>query len=1350
MKRFLLYLLIIVALVACTKGDDGESPNPDPTPSKPKTEIKIETTASDFSTEGGRQTISFTTTEAWTAEVINSRADGWCSISPTSGVAGSATITVTTEPNDTPDDRSASIVIKAGSVSKTVKVSQKQRDALTVTASSFEVGAEGGEVKIEVKANINFEYEIDASAKDWVKYEGTRAMKTSTLTFSVAENDDTKKREAKIYITSGDFNEEITIYQNGTEPSIVISQNEYVVSADGETIAVEVASNVDVAVELPANVDWISENTTRAASTNTYRFDIQPNEDYDQRSAEIKFTNKENGLSEVVAIKQMQRDAIVLADSEYEFGIDGGNLDFEVQTNVDITVTISEDAADWIQQVETRTLETKALFFNVSVCSADEGREGTITISGGNATQTITVKQNGLKEILEKEREALIALYNATGGDNWTNNENWCSDKPVNEWYGVTIYGSRVNEIKLNDNNLCGSINGELDVLTALVNFHCSTNKITSIEVKLPKLVELRCDNNPIKRLVILSCPSLGTIDCTNGELGSIDISQNFELTSLVLDNNNISKLDITHNHNLFSLSCNNNGLSELNIKNAPLLKGLFCSNNQLSSLDVSHLTNLLWIDCSVNKIKSFELVSEKLQWIRCTDNQLTELKIPSSLDLNLIYCDYNNIKELVIGDCPMLEGLYCHSNKLENLDVANFKNLRFLICDNNKLSNIDVSNNLKLADLWIYNNNINNIDISYNTQLKSLLCHFNDIDNLDISHNSNLETLWCYSNNLKELDLSKNNQLKQLVCGNELNPDTNDIVGNNSMSNLDVSKNVNLLEFSCWGLNLSSIDISKCSLLYSFECSRNPIKELDLSNNPALVEIYAHHTDITSINVNNAPNLALLECGYNNIKSLDVASNYKLKELWCSATLQSTLDVSCNPYLTWLSTVESQNLEKIYITDYQTFEYKIDDHTEFAYKTGTIPPNDLYQSTDYSKDGEVAILQSATMGSGIDIVLMGDGYSDRLIADGTYDQVMNKTMEKFFEEEPYKSFRDHFNVYSVKAVSKNEGFETGYEDTAFAGYFGAGSIVGGNNQRVFSYTQYAIGEERINDALIVVVMNSDAYAGTCYMHHPTDGDWGNGVSISYFPTGKDDNMLAQVIHHEVCGHGFSKLGDEYAYDYMGEVPFSEVESAQTMATYGWWKNVDFTNDPAKIKWSHFLSDSRYAGDGLGVYEGAYTYWTGAYRPTWNSIMRYNTGGFNAPSREAIYYRIHKLAYGADWEYDYEEFVEWDARNRSTASATRGVPYRMEEPKDFKPLHAPVVMKTSWRNAKNNAPAKKPVTPFGNAGRNLQKASLPSMATASKSMTATKTITLPDGTTCTITTTASGATQTAYRNSTKK
>lgn len=389
--------MVVVAMVACSddSSTEGGGSNGGNNGGGQTTQasLTVSPTNVDFSTDGGTGKVTITSTAEWTAEFVNDRADDWCSIDATSGSAGSSTLTITTTANDTPDERTASVVVKSGSLSKTIAVSQKQKDALTVTSSKFEVEAEGGEVVIEVKANVDFEYVIDESAKEWISYEGTRAIHTSTLVFKVDENDDTEKREGKITIESGEFSEEVMVYQAGTGPSIVISQNEYTVSSAGETIAVEVKSNVDVAVEIPDNVDWIKESTTRATSTNTYYFDILLNEEYEQRSAEIMFINKENNLAESVKVTQTQKDAIVMAKSEYEVGVEGGTLDFEIATNVDVSVTISDNAKDWIQQVETRAVETMTLYFNVSAYSGNGGREGTITISGGNTVQSITVRQ---------------------------------------------------------------------------------------------------------------------------------------------------------------------------------------------------------------------------------------------------------------------------------------------------------------------------------------------------------------------------------------------------------------------------------------------------------------------------------------------------------------------------------------------------------------------------------------------------------------------------------------------------------------------------------------------------------------------------------------------------------------------------------------------------------------------------------------------------------------------------------------------------------------------------------------------------------------------------------------------
>ena len=83
--------------------------------------------------------------------------------------------------------------------------------------------------------------------------------------------------------------------------------------------------------------------------------------------------------------------------------------------------------------------------------------------------------------------------------------------------------------------------------------------------------------------------------------------------------------------------------------------------------------------------------------------------------------------------------------------------------------------------------------------------------------------------------------------------------------------------------------------------------------------------------------------------------------------------------------------------------------------------------------------------------------------------------------------------------------------------------------------------------------------------------------------------------------------------------------------------------------------------------------------------MRHNYGGFNAPSREAIYYRIHKLTYGDDWQYDYEKFVEYDAVNRKSASDP--VVQMTRRQRNYvelvdEPSTPPVVYSYSWRDIK--------------------------------------------------------------------
>ena len=301
--------------------------------------------------------------------------------------------------------------------------------------------------------------------------------------------------------------------------------------------------------------------------------------------------------------------------------------------------------------------------------------------------------------------------------------------------------------------------------------------------------------------------------------------------------------------------------------------------------------------------------------------------------------------------------------------------------------------------------------------------------------------------------------------------------------------------------------------------------------------------------------------------------------------------------------------------------------------------------STDYSADKTVRVLQRATQGSGLPIVLMGDGFLDTDIANGTYDEVMNKAMENLFTEEPLKSLQSYFNVYSVTAVSRSNKFD-GY-NTAFQCQMegGMSTLITGNDENVIDYIQCVEGID-VSETLAVVVLNSPLYAGTTYFGYYSENQV-TELAIAYCPIiyNLENDSFRQVLVHEAVGHGFAKLEDEYSYEENGKMPSEEINNVKVLQSYGWAQNVDFTQDENTILWSSFLKDSRYSLEGIDIYEGACTYMSGVYRPTEDSMMNTNTCGFNAPSRKAIYDMVMRR--GENRETTYEEFADFDSRSVS-------------------------------------------------------------------------------------------------------
>ena len=110
-----------------------------------------------------------------------------------------------------------------------------------------------------------------------------------------------------------------------------------------------------------------------------------------------------------------------------------------------------------------------------------------VSISAGISAPTATAHADSV------DRTVLIALYNATDGANWTNNDNWMTDAPIGEWHGIEVDGGgRVIRLSLFENDLNGPIPSQLGNLAALTHLRLWSNQLTGeIPPELANLANL-------------------------------------------------------------------------------------------------------------------------------------------------------------------------------------------------------------------------------------------------------------------------------------------------------------------------------------------------------------------------------------------------------------------------------------------------------------------------------------------------------------------------------------------------------------------------------------------------------------------------------------------------------------------------------------------------------------------------------------------------------------------------------------------------------------------------------------------------------------------------------------------
>lgn len=312
-----------------------------------------------------------------------------------------------------------------------------------------------------------------------------------------------------------------------------------------------------------------------------------------------------------------------------------------------------------------------------------------------------------------------------------------------------------------------------------------------------------------------------------------------------------------------------------------------------------------------------------------------------------------------------------------------------------------------------------------------------------------------------------------------------------------------------------------------------------------------------------------------------------------------------------------------------------------------------LHSPQTYST-GDVIVYQKMRENHPVTLVVSGDGFTaDELEQNGLFESSARSALDCLFSVEPYKTYREYFNVYILPTVSAETGAgntTTGVmRDTYFKTSWGndySDMQVKDFNQ-VFTFVSSTCpditeGKTTIDKVPIFLLVNDSRYGGICWL-------WDNGQCYAIIPLtegnlqwnpstsniGISTGDWKNTFVHEGGGHGFGRLSDEYQYNqsYTSE----SIEGHTWKVPLGMNLTTDFNNAKGSVYWKHLLNDPRYPR--TGFFEGGEGCNSGIWRSEITSCMDDNRLYYNTISRQLIVERIKSIA---NETFSLEEFFAKD------------------------------------------------------------------------------------------------------------
>ncbi len=342
----------------------------------------------------------------------------------------------------------------------------------------------------------------------------------------------------------------------------------------------------------------------------------------------------------------------------------------------------------------------------------------------------------------------------------------------------------------------------------------------------------------------------------------------------------------------------------------------------------------------------------------------------------------------------------------------------------------------------------------------------------------------------------------------------------------------------------------------------------------------------------------------------------------------------------------------------------------------GSTDDNNL-DTTGYYTTGSVITYMKNRVVNPVTLVVVGDGFIQSDMApEGNYEQACRKAMDCLFSVEPFKTYRNYFNVYFIAAISNERGSSNNAKNVHKDTYFGISwssdyvDMALKDENQLFKFVStycpdIVEGLIRENDVPVIVLSNDNRYGGISHATNTSNRAYSLiGMATNLKWNGYDGNSTygdwTNIVVHEGGGHAFGRLLDEYAYSSYPQYTQSTIECQSWKYPFGYNLTTDQNKEKGTAYWAHMLNNANYPE--VGYNEGGMAYPQGIWRSEYESCMDDNRLYFNAISRQLIVERILKQAGKV---FSQKDFYLKDSKDgaSSFSSSTRSIGSVMIYPK---------------------------------------------------------------------------------------